>query len=314
MPRHVPVVLSQQPQNPFPEKQSGRLKLAEWLTSREHPLTSRVIANRVWRWHFGKGIVATPDNFGKLGAKPTNQPLLDWMAVTLMEEGWSLKELHRLILLSNTWQMSSEFNAQAAAVDPGNRLMWRVDVRRLDAESIRDSILSVSDGLDPALGGSLLNVGNREFVFNHESKDGVTYDFNRRSLYLPVIRNHLYGMFMLFDYSDASVLNGDRSATTVAPQALFLLNSELVEEASHRMAESILNQTALSPEQKIQELFLKSYGRQPSEREVSKSLHFLEELEKELQATEADSEKRITRSWQVFCQSIFASSEFIYLR
>lgn len=314
VPRHVPVVLSQQPQNPFPEKQSGRLKLAEWLTSREHPLTSRVIANRVWRWHFGKGIVATPDNFGKLGAKPTNQPLLDWMAVTLMDEGWSLKELHRLILLSNTWQMSSEFNAQAATVDPGNRLMWRVDVRRLDAESIRDSILSVSDGLDPALGGSLLNVGNREFVFNHESKDGVTYDFNRRSIYLPVIRNHLYGMFMLFDYSDASVLNGDRSATTVAPQALFLLNSELVEEASHRMAESILHQTALSPEQKIQELFLKSYGRQPSEREVSKSLHFLEELENELQATEADSEKRITRSWQVFCQSIFASSEFIYLR
>ncbi|MCA9015146.1 MAG: PSD1 domain-containing protein [Planctomycetaceae bacterium] len=314
VPRHVPVVLSPQPQKPFSKEQSGRLKFAEWLTSRDHPLTSRVFVNRVWRWHFGKGIVATPDNFGKLGAKPTNQPLLDWMAASLMDEGWSIKKLHRMILLSNTWQMSSEFNEQAATADPDNNLQWRADVRRLDAESIRDSILSASDGLDLTLGGSLLTVKNREFVFNHESKDGVTYDFNRRSLYLPVIRNHLFGMFMLFDYADASVLNGNRSSTTVAPQALFLMNSHLVEDASQRMADNILSQTALAPEQKIQKLFLKSFGRLPSEIEVSKSLQFLDELEKELQADEADSDKRIHRSWQVLCQSIFASSEFIYLR
>ncbi|WP_232107218.1 DUF1549 domain-containing protein [Gimesia alba] len=314
VPRHVPVVLSPQPEKPFSKETSGRLKFAEWLTSREHPLTSRVFVNRVWRWHFGKGIVATPDNFGKLGAKPTNQPLLDWMAASLMDEGWSIKKLHRMILLSNTWQMSSEFNEKAAAVDPDNDLLWRVDVRRLDAESIRDSILAVSDGLDLTMGGSLLTVENRAFVFNHESKDAVTYDFNRRSLYLPVIRNHLFGMFMLFDYADASVLNGNRSSTTVAPQALFLLNSHLVEEASQRMADTVLSQTALAPEQKIQHLFLKSFGRLPSDLEVSKSLQFLDELDKELQAEESDSEKRIHRSWQVLCQSIFASSEFIYLR
>ncbi|WP_339727114.1 PSD1 and planctomycete cytochrome C domain-containing protein [uncultured Gimesia sp.] len=314
VPRHVPVVLSPQSQKPFSKEQSGRLKFAEWLTSRDHPLASRVFVNRVWRWHFGKGIVATPDNFGKLGAKPTNQPLLDWMAASLMDEGWSIKKLHRMILLSNTWQMSSEFNEKAASIDPENSLMWRVDVRRLDAESIRDSILSVSDGLDPTMGGSLLTVENRAFVFNHESKDAVTYDFNRRSIYLPVIRNHLFGMFMLFDYADASVLNGNRSSTTVAPQALFLLNSHLVEEASQRMADEVLHQTALSPEQKIQQLFLKSFGRVPTELEVSKSLQFLDELDNELQAEQTDSEKRIHRSWQVLCQSLFASSEFIYLR
>ncbi|WP_232100804.1 PSD1 and planctomycete cytochrome C domain-containing protein [Gimesia fumaroli] len=314
VPRHVPVVLSPQPEKPFSKETSGRLKFAEWLTSREHPLTSRVFVNRVWRWHFGKGIVATPDNFGKLGAKPTNQALLDWMAANFMEKGWSIKDLHRMILLSNTWRMSSEFNEKAATVDPDNNLLWRVDVRRLDAESIRDSILAVSDGLDLTMGGSLLTVENRAFVFNHESKDAVTYDFDRRSLYLPVIRNHLFGMFMLFDYADASVLNGNRSSTTVAPQALFLLNSHLVEEASQRMADTILSQTALSPEQKIQHLFLKSFGRLPSELEVSKSLQFLDELEKDLQAEQSDSEKRIHRSWQVLCQSIFASSEFIYLR
>ncbi|WP_298869418.1 PSD1 and planctomycete cytochrome C domain-containing protein [uncultured Gimesia sp.] len=314
VPRHVPVVLNQQPQKPFSKKQSGRLEFAEWLGSRDHPLVSRVIANRVWRWHFGKGIVATPDNFGRLGAKPSNQALLDWLAVNLMDEGWSLKKLHRMILLSNTWQMSSEMNEKAAAIDPDNKLMWRADLRRLDAESIRDSILVVSDGLDATLGGSLLNVNNREFVFNHESKDGVTYDFNRRSIYLPVIRNHLFGMFMLFDYADASVLNGDRSSTTVAPQALFMLNSHLVEGASQRLADTILSQTALSPEQKIEQLMLKAYGRFPSEREVKKSLQFLQELEQELQSEESDSQKRINRSWQVFCQSIFGSSEFIYLR
>ena len=314
VPRHVPVVLTPEPKAPFPDEQSGRLKFAEWLVNRQHPLTSRVIANRVWRWHFGKGIVATPDNFGKLGAKPTNQPLLDWMAATLMEEGWSLKKLHRLILLSSTWQMSSEWNSQAAAVDPDNQLMWHVDIRRLEAESIRDSILAVSDGLDLTMGGSLLNVDNRSFVFNHESKDGVTYDFNRRSLYLPVIRNHLFGMFMLFDYSDASVLNGNRASTTVAPQALFLLNSHLVENASQRMAENVLHETALSPEQKIQKLFLKAVGRKPSEMEVNKSLHFLDEIEQELQTEESTSEQRINRAWQVLCQSLLASSEFIYLR
>ncbi|MFK7779140.1 MAG: DUF1549 and DUF1553 domain-containing protein, partial [Gimesia sp.] len=314
VPRHVPVVLNQQSQKPFPKKQSGRLEFAEWLVSRDHPLASRVIVNRIWRWHFGKGIVSTPDNFGKLGAKPTNQPLLDWMAAKLMDGGWSLKDLHRMILLSNTWQMSSEWNEKAATIDPDNSLMWRTDMRRLDAESIRDSILAVSDGLDPTLGGSLLTVNNREFVFNHESKDSVTYDFNRRSIYLPVIRNHLFGMFMLFDYADASVLNGDRSSTTVAPQALFLLNSHLVEDASQRMADQILNQTALSPEQKIQQLILKAYGRLPSKMELKKSLQFLEEIEQTLQSEESDSKKRINRSWQVYCQSIFGSSEFIYLR
>jgi len=236
------------------------------------------------------------------------------MAVSLMDEGWSLKKLHRMILLSNTWQMSSDWNEEAAAIDPENRLMWRADVRRLDAESIRDSILAVSEGLDLKMGGSLLNVKNRAFVFNHESKDGVTYDFNRRSIYLPVIRNHLFGMFMLFDYSDASVLNGNRSSTTVAPQALFLLNSELVEDASQRMADTYLNQTALAPEQKVQQLVLKAYGRLPSELEINRSLQFLDEMERELQNEEPDSKKRIHRAWQVFCQSLFASSEFIYLR
>lgn len=314
VPRHVPVVLTPEPKTPFPKEQSGRLKFAEWLGNREHPLTSRVIANRVWRWHFGKGIVATTDNFGKLGAKPTNQSLLDWMAATLMEEGWSLKELHRMILLSNTWQMSSEWNSKAAAIDPDNQLMWHADIRRLEAESIRDAILAVSDGLDLTMGGSLMNVDNRAFVFNHESKDGVTYDFNRRSLYLPVIRNHLFGMFMLFDYADASVLNGNRASTTVAPQALFMLNSHLIENASHRMAEQIQHETALSPEQKIQKLFLKAYGRQPTEMEINKSLHFLDDVEQELQAETKSSEQRITRAWQVLCQSFLASSEFIYLR
>ena len=151
VPRRFPRVLAGDIQSAFPKDSSGRLELAQWLTSNEHPLTSRVIVNRVWRWHFGNGLVGSPDNFGIIGQKPINQPLLDWLAVSLQENGWSLKWLHKKILMSQTWQMSSQLDENAQSVDPENRLQWRANVRRLEAEAIRDSILAVSRAARPDL-------------------------------------------------------------------------------------------------------------------------------------------------------------------
>src|SRR5262249_48842871 len=148
--RRFPRILSSRENISLNPSQSGRLELARWLARPENPLTSRVIVNRLWRWHFGEGIVGSPDNFGHLGDRPTHPELLDWLALRLVESGWSLKTLHRLIVLSATYQMSTAFNAEAAAVDPENRLRWRSNRRRLEAESIRNTILAVSGGLDLA--------------------------------------------------------------------------------------------------------------------------------------------------------------------
>ncbi|HEY2251057.1 MAG TPA: PSD1 and planctomycete cytochrome C domain-containing protein, partial [Planctomycetaceae bacterium] len=205
--RGFPQVLAGTGTVPVDQAHSGRLELAQWLIAKDHPLTSRVMINRLWRWHFGEGLVRSPDNFGKLGEAPTNQPLLDWLARRFVESRWSFKEMHRLIMLSSTYQMSATYNAGAAAVDPGNRLHWRSDVRRLEAEEIHDALRAVGGTLDLAMGGSLLHVGNREYLFDHTSKDGTKYESPRRALYLPIIRNNLYDFYQLFDSPDGTVLN-----------------------------------------------------------------------------------------------------------
>ncbi|MGE3806860.1 MAG: DUF1549 domain-containing protein, partial [Gemmataceae bacterium] len=173
--RRVPQVLADVEAPRFGTVHSGRLELARWLVRPEHPLTSRVIVNRVWRWHFGQGLVPTPDNFGRLGERPANQPLLDWLARRFIEEGWSLKKLHRRIMLSNTYQLNTKHPRGSFDADPENRLHWRANVRRLESEAIRDSLLAVSGTLDTTRGGSLLHVKNREFLFDHTSKDTTKY-------------------------------------------------------------------------------------------------------------------------------------------
>ena len=302
---------------PIAAGHSGRLELAQWLVAREHPLTSRVLVNRVWRWHFGEGLVRSPDNFGKLGERPTHPRLLDWLALRFREHGWSLKALHRLIMLSSTYQMSSGDNARAAELDPTNRLLWRVDLRRLEAEEIHDALLAVSGRLDRTLGGSLLHVPNRGYLFDHTSTDNTKYDSPRRALYLPVIRNHLYDVFQLFDTPDGSVLNGDRESTTVAPQALFMLNSELVAESSERLAELVLRETgddagALQA-RRLDVLYQRAYGRPPSATEAARDAALLERLAQAATET-ADASQRHRQAWTWLCQTVLAANEFIYVK
>ena len=306
VPRGVPEVLAFDGQPTIGETESGRLQLAHWLVRPEHPLTSRVIANRLWRWHFGRGLVGSTDNFGHLGDRPVNQPLLDFLAVTLIESGWSLKELHREIVLSSTYQMSGADNATAAAIDPENHLQWRANLRRLEAESIRDSLLAVSGLLNTEMGGSMLHVGNREFVFNHTSKDETTYDTTRRSIYLPVIRNHLFDVFSLFDYSDASVPTGDRSTSTIAPQALFLMNSDLLARSSAAFAERLASEVSTGDAARVQRMYALAFGRAPSDVETGEALAFV--------AAVAAKTSSADRGWHALCHVMLVSSEFLHLK
>jgi cytochrome c553 len=307
----------------LPAKHSGRLEFARWMTGSEHPLTARVIVNRVWRWHFGAGIVTSTDNFGILGAKPSHPELLDWLARAFIESGWSIKDMHRLIMKSAVYQQSSAMadsapNANAAIglnanpqsairnpqlIDPENRLLWRANIQRLEAEQIRDAMLFTSGWLSTEIGGKTIPLKNREFVFNHTSKDATTYESPRRALYLPIIRNHLYDMLEQFDYPDPTMPTGSRNSTVIAPQALIMMNAPVVMESSARLAAKL---AALSDDtQRVEQAYALLYGRPPVDHETAGALALL----RELSITEKPE-----RAWALLCQSLFAANEFIYLR
>ncbi|MFG0264046.1 MAG: PSD1 and planctomycete cytochrome C domain-containing protein [Rhodopirellula sp. JB055] len=317
VPRRVPEVLAWDGQPVIPDDQSGRLQFARWLTNGRHPLTARVMVNRLWRGHFGKGLVSTVDNFGLKGSPPTHPELLDWLAVQFVEEGWSIKSMHRMILLSQTYQRSSDFDSGNAALDPSNQWYWRFSLRRLEAEAIRDGLLAVSGQLDRNTGGNIMPYMNREYVFNHTSQDKSKYDSTRRSIYVPVIRNHLFDMFQLFDYTDASVLNGDRNTSTIAPQALFLMNSEMVSDLTFAFADRLLADDN-DAVQRIRRLYLEAFGRPATDVEISDAVRFLSQFETLLRkdhVSSGDSEADRTRlTWQALCQAVVSSSEFVYIR
>jgi len=306
MPRAVPVVLSKAYAPAFPEKASGRLELANWIASPSNPLTSRVMVNRVWRWHFGRGIVPTPDNFGLLGTTPTHPELLDWLANQFVQSNWSIKDLHKTIMFSNTYKQASALIPISDEKDSSCRLYWRFVPKRLEGEVLRDSLLAVSGQLDKTMGGSLLQVKNRAFFFDHTSKDLTKYDSNRRSIYLPVVRNNLFVVFSLFDSTDAAVPNGDRANTTIAPQALFFLNSKLVLDVAELLAQKSIQN---SPTQEAQVLYLYEniLGRIPTLEEANRAKGFL------LQALKL-SENNPVKALAAFAQILVSSNEFVTLR
>ncbi len=299
----------------FPQQQSGRLQLAEWMASDQHPLTSRVFVNRVWGWHFGGGLVGTPENFGRLGDRPTHPELLDWLAIRFMESGWSVKDLHRMILLSDSYQMSSTAHDDAAAetLDPENKLLWKFRIRRLEAEEIRDAILAVSGRLDTTLGGKTVPLRNRQFVFNHTSQDHTKYDSVRRSLYLPIIRNNLYTLFEQFDFPDPTMPTGLRSSTVVAPQSLLMMNSDLVMDSANTLAAQLLANRADSDVDRIAVVYQETLGRFPTDEESARAVEFLNELSGDSGGSVSEEEAQ-QQAWMLLCQSLFSSNEFIYLR
>ena len=312
VPRHTPPVIRGPTSPAFSASASGRRQLADWLVDPQHPLTARVCVNRVWRWHFGEGLVRTTDNFGLLGESPSHPELLDWLARRFAADGWSLKGLHRLIMSSSTYQQSSTPTAETLAGDPENRLFGRANVRRLEAEEVRDSLLAVSGQLDPTFGGSLLAVKNRGYLFDHTSIDLSDYNSRRRSLYLPVIRNNVYDLFQLLDFPDPAVPTGDRATSTVAPQALLMLNSELVMQSADDLAGRLLAESA-DAGARISRLYAIAYGRDASAEEQAANLAFLAQVDQTL-AAEADAAKRERQAWTVLCHTVLAANEFIYLK
>ena len=304
-PRRFPRALAGDDQPPLAANASGRLEFARWLTAPGHPLTSRVMVNRLWRWHFGKGIVPSTDNFGRLGERPVNQPLLDWLSHRFVESGWSVKAMHRLMMLSSTYQMSSTYNARYYETDPENTLLWRASRRRLEAEAIRDAIMFVSGDLKMVEGGSILTFKDRQYVANTSRRGGVDYERNIRAVYIPVVRSSTYDVFTAFDLPDSSTPNGDRDATVVAPQALFMMNGAVALRHSKVMAERLLALPGVDDAGRIREAYELALSRPPSPAEVDMALSFLGRLG----ASVADRKLL----WQSFCKALVASNEFIYL-
>lgn len=287
----------------FPRHQSGRLELANWIASTSNPLTARVIVNRVWRWHFGTGLVETTENFGVMGDAPSHPRLLDWLAHHFMESGWSIKHLHRLILNSSTYRQSSlhPLDGQQSQIDPENKTLWKFPLQRLDAEQIRDAILFSGNRLDQSTFGKTVPLRNRQFVFDHTSIDHTRYESLRRAIYLPVIRNNVYTFFEQFDFPDPTTPTGNRHATVVAPQALLLLNDNLVVDAAEDFATRVCRD-AKSQEDRIGLAYEIAFSRPPTAAELDTAKDFIGD------ATD-DS-----HAWSLFCHGLLASNEFIYLR
>ncbi len=281
---------------------SGRLQLAEWLTHPEHPLTARVWVNRVWMRHFGNGLSLTPDNFGTTGDTPSHPDLLDWLANEFVESGWSTKRLHRQILLSAAYQMSADPQSDAMQSDPTNRLIWRINPRRMEAEALRDSILQISGRLDLQMQGTLVeDIGNYQYARSNESFNKV-FNTTRRSVYLPVIRSTVYNYLQIFDFCDPSATSGKRASTTVSHQALFLMNSDFIWDNAQTLAKKTLSQDDMTDQEKLQWVYLKVYARNANSIEQERALQYLNEA--------AESPES---AWTLLCQALLASNEFIYI-
>ena len=248
---------------------SGRVQLAEWMVRPENPLTARVMVNRLWKHHFGQGIVRSVDNFGKTGDAPTHPELLDFLAQRFIESGWSVKALHRMMVLSSTYAMSSQPVPEIEKLDPENRLLHRMPVQRLEAESIRDAILAVAGSLDSKMLGPSVLPHISSYQDGRGKPESGPLDGNgRRSIYIQVRRNFLTPMFLAFDYPLPISAIGRRSVSTVPSQALMLMNNEFVAGQAAAWTARLLNRET-SPEKVVDSMFLTAFGRPASKLEVA---------------------------------------------
>ncbi|MEY2747141.1 MAG: hypothetical protein RL112_2183, partial [Planctomycetota bacterium] len=307
---YLSVVVDDVP-GPAIESGSGRLELARWLTHPDHPLTARVMANRVWQHLFGVGLVSTPSNFGLRGDRPSHPELLDWLARDYVEGGWSTKGLIRRIMLGASYRMSTQFDALAMEKDPANRLLWRQNRRRLEVEPLRDSVLHLSGALDETRGGTLLGSGNGDYVTNDQSGNAANYGVKRRSLYLPVIRNAMYEMFGTFDYNDPSMHIDARPSTTDASQSLLMMNSPLLVEGGELLAKRVIA-AAPDDEARATLLWRMVYARAPSADELRGALAHVERVAA-LRAPSADGAAAALSGWRNLSQALLASNEFMHL-
>ncbi|MCA9058116.1 MAG: DUF1553 domain-containing protein, partial [Planctomycetaceae bacterium] len=288
--------------------QSGRVELGHWLVSRANPLTARVTVNRIWAHLFGKGLVRSLDDFGTLGDLPSHPELLDSLAVDFMEQGWSVRQLIRSIVLSATYCQSSRFDSSAWSQDPENRLLWRHQQRRLQAEEIRDSLLAVSGNLDRSMGASPVVGMGESAVANNSGEDTGTRQSartERRTIYLPVIRNDLPDFLTVFDFADPDVCTVQRNETIVPAQALWMMNSPLIRALATQIVQEQVVKGTQAPEDRIRQLYQRILGRTALPEETADALQFV--------GADSGDESTTNERWAQLCHVLLASSEFRFV-
>ncbi len=297
---------------------SGRKELAEWIASRDNPLTARVMVNRVWLHLFGRGIVPTPDNFGAAGRLPDNPALLDHLAVTFMDDGWSVKKLIRRIVLSHAYRLDSKTDPKNLEADPDNVLVWRMSPLRLDAEAFRDSVLAVSGQLNvnAPVGSVVAQAGEGPTTRPRVGGDGITQALNdprntARSVYLPAIRDNMPEVLSLFDAADPSLVVSERPVTTTPAQGLFLLNSPFVMRAADAAADDLMKSTTTDSE-RVRAAYLSFFGRPPTDQELKAASGFLKAYRATAARDRIPTYRAEKEVWSTFCQALFCSAEFQY--
>jgi hypothetical protein len=288
--RRFPAILAGDDQPELPPG-SGRLEFAEWLASEKNPLTARVFVNRVWQWHFGEGLMRTPSNWGLMGERPSHPELLDYLTARFIEDGWSVKKLHRRIMLAAAYQRSSDISAEAAETDPGNKWLSHFSRRRLDVEEVRDAMLALDGSLDLTMGGTL-QYGSGTDGENSAGRLSIDPSTSkRRTVYLPLRRSNLPSLLNLFDFGDATTTCEGRALTNTAPQALFMMNSAFVNERSAGLAKELAG--------KVDLIYQRILDRLPTDEERREALEYVEKVGE--------------RGWQSLCRILLSSNEFIYV-
>jgi len=272
-----------------------RKSLANWITDTEHGagnLLARVVVNRVWHHHFGSGLVSTPNDFGLQGSPPTHPELLEHLASRFVENGWDLKALHKEILLTSTWLQNTVPSEENSRIDPNNQYLWRYSPRRLEAEIVRDSMLSALDLLDKKMyGPGYLSEGHR-----------------RRSIYFMIKRSRLIPMMQIFDQPEPLVSQGSRPSTTIAPQALMFMNNNQVVSYAATLASKVADQDL---KQSVKNLYLRTLSREPSEVELTGSIAFLKEQSESYKAKNQNQADQLALA--DLSQIMLSLNEFIYM-
>jgi hypothetical protein len=320
-------------------KSTGRrLALARWLTAPDNPLSARVMVNRLWHFHFGRGIVATPNDFGRNGQQPTHPELLDWLAVEFSQsQGWSLKRLTEMMVLSNAYQQSSAFDGAKARIDIDNKLLWRMNRQRLDAEAIRDAILSVNGSLTEQLGGASIKVPLEpevyDTIFTEYEPDNLwpvhpdPRQHTRRSLYLIRKRNVRLPLLVAFDAPDLMAVCGARQTSVHALQSLTLMNSEFMLQQSRALVERLFKESGADERARISRLYELTLARKPRPDELQLTRNFLkaqaavirDRIERgapvsKLKDPPHDIDDATAAAWVDLCLATMNLNEFVYVK
>jgi Protein of unknown function (DUF1553)/Protein of unknown function (DUF1549)/Planctomycete cytochrome C len=311
VPRRFPTVLGAK-SLPADTKGSGRLELANWIVDRKNPLTARVMVNRIWQHHFGRGLVPTPSDFGNQGQPPTHPELLDYLATRFVASGWSVKAMHRLMLQSRTCQLSSADDADNTRIDAGNEYLWRFRRQRLDAESIRDTLLAVSGTLDHSPGGPHPFPAMPGWNYTQHNPFKAVYETDRRSVYLMTQRIQRHPFLALFDGADTNASTATRTTSTTPLQALYLMNDPFVHARARDFARRILAERA-DDAGRIERAYMLLYGRPPTSEEVVAGREYLTRIVSKLRSGGTPVEQVPAKAWESLSRALFLSNEFVYL-